>query len=400
MDTGHASPESAASLLGQAISLHGPDDCAFLLDKRDGKVYATNASGAFLWRRLSGGMSPSAAADDLAHATGLPVDVARRHLSLLLDQWAGLGQTGGGRADADPSPPERPRCPAPQMAPPIAAAVERRYGLLDTVFLVRFFGDSIAAETDDVLPAATNRSARPDCKVDVFADGDRIAIAGDGSVLDQCASVAEVVPTLKARLLQIALERDAPHGVLHAAALAKDDGTLLLPAPTGFGKSTLAAGLARSGGWRLVADDLVPLGRAGASVRALPTAVCLKEGAWPLLRSLAPDLNEQPIFVRQDGKHVRYLQPETEARNRSAESVPPVRWIVFPSHAPDATPRLVRLPSQAGVARLLTQFFSRSGKLEPLHLDRIIALAGRASCYDLEVGTLDQGIALIRELTG
>ena len=399
MDTGHALPENVAPLLERAISLHGPDDCAFLLDRRDGKVYATNASGAFLWRRLSGGVSPSAAADDLAHATGLPVDVARRHLSLLLDQWAGLGQTGSGRADANPSAPERPRCSAPQTAPPAAAAVERRYGLLDTVFLVRFFDDAIAAETDDVLPAATNRSARPDCKVDVFADGDRVAIAGDGSVLDHCASATEVVPTLKARLLQIALERDAPHGVLHAAALAKDDGTLLLPAPTGFGKSTLAAGLARSGDWRLVADDLVPLGRAGTSVRALPTAVCLKEGAWRLLRSLAPDLDEQPIFIRQDGKHVRYLQPETGARNRYNESVPPVRWIVFPSHAPDATPRLVRLPSQAGVARLLTQFFSRSGRLEPPHLDRIIALAGRASCYDLEVGTLDQGIALVRGLT-
>lgn len=399
MDTGHVLPENIAPLLGRAISLHGPDDCAFLLDRRDGKVYATNASGAFLWRRLSGGMSPSAATADLAHATGLPVDVARRHLSLLLDQWAGLGQSGSGRADANPSPPERPRCPAPQKAPPVASAAERRYGLLDTAFLVRFFDDAIAAETDDVLQVATDRWARPDCEIDVFVDGDRIAIVSDGSALDHCASAA-VVPTLKARLLQIALERDAPHGVLHAAALARDDGTLLLPAPTGFGKSTLAAGLARSDGWQLVADDLVPLDRAETSVRALPTAVCLKEGAWPLLRPLAPDLNAQPIFVRQDGKRVRYLQPETGARNRSAESVPPVRWIVFPSHAPDAMPRLVRLPSQAGVARLLTQFFSRSGRLEPPHLDRIITLAGRASCYDLEVGTLDQGIALVRELTG
>src|SRR5690606_24142582 len=141
-----------------------------------------------------GGVSPSAAADDLAHATGLPVDVARRHLSRLLDQWAGLGQSSSGRADADPNPPERPRRPAPQKAPPVAAAAERRYGLLDTVFLVRFFDDAIAARTDDVLPAATDRSARPDREIDVFADGDRIAIAGDGSVLDHCASATEVVP--------------------------------------------------------------------------------------------------------------------------------------------------------------------------------------------------------------
>ncbi len=60
------------------------------------------------------------------------------------------------------------------------------------------------------------------------------------------------------------------HEALHAAAVADDRGAILILAPSGGGKSTLALELARRG-FRFFADDVVVLGhRAGDRVEAHP----------------------------------------------------------------------------------------------------------------------------------
>jgi hypothetical protein len=56
---------------------------------------------------------------------------------------------------------------------------------------------------------------------------------------------------------------------LHAAALDSPDGVVAIMAPSGTGKSTLAAALIRRG-WNLFADDQLTLTRDGGQVSALP----------------------------------------------------------------------------------------------------------------------------------
>lgn len=70
------------------------------------------------------------------------------------------------------------------------------------------------------------------------------------------------------------------HGAvpIHAAAVANGDGALLVSAPSGFGKSTLAAVMARRPGWSVLSDDISVLSSADGRTMASPTAsgVCLR----------------------------------------------------------------------------------------------------------------------------
>jgi hypothetical protein len=70
------------------------------------------------------------------------------------------------------------------------------------------------------------------------------------------------------------------HGAIgiHAAAVANATGALLLSAPSGFGKSTLAAVMSRRPGWTALSDDVSLLGSSGGQTLVLPAAsgICLR----------------------------------------------------------------------------------------------------------------------------
>ena len=89
---------------------------------------------------------------------------------------------------------------------------------------------------------------------------DRAVIGCDerGSVLDCVCSDADEAPVLADILTRRVLPRlTSLHGRMpvHAAALANDDGAVLLFGASGAGKSTLTAALARAG-WRILSDDM------------------------------------------------------------------------------------------------------------------------------------------------
>ncbi len=89
---------------------------------------------------------------------------------------------------------------------------------------------------------------------------DRAAIGCDaqGAMLDCVCSDATQQPVLADILTRRVLPRlTSLHGRMpvHAAALARDDGAVLLFGASGAGKSTLTAALARAG-WRIMSDDM------------------------------------------------------------------------------------------------------------------------------------------------
>ncbi len=200
-----------------------------------------------------------------------------------------------------------------------------------------------------------------------------------------------LVPLLKARLVHFALERDARHGCLHAAAVLRRGRALLLAGDSGAGKSTLTAALALAG-WPLAGDDMVALGPHG-SIRPIPTALCLKPGSVPPLLPLAPDLARVPAHRRADGRLVRFLPV---ARTAPAGGDPvPMCGILFPRFIPGAAPVLEPLARRDAAARLLSLFFCRDGTIAPGDLDRVIALAGAAPAFGFQHGGIADALPLL-----
>ena len=96
---------------------------------------------------------------------------------------------------------------------------------------------------------------------------------------------------------------------VHAAALTNGIKTILIPAESGSGKTTMAA-LLQSRGYRLLSDDFVPIDREFFRAWHFPIAMSVKQGAVELLSSVYSNLEEKPIRQTAAKKAVRYLTPD------------------------------------------------------------------------------------------
>ncbi len=153
------------------------------------------------------------------------------------------------------------------------------------------------------------------------ADGYRVRVHGVADYLVQPTSLAvEPFVDAAAESVEVAFELDVKpilhqldgHPALHASAVANEAGAVAFSGPSGVGKSTLAALLSKRAGYRLLADDSVPLDRQGNQFIAMPTASAVR-----LRRGSAQQLGETAHM--QFEKYV--------ARRKAAESGCPLRAI-------------------------------------------------------------------------
>lgn len=95
---------------------------------------------------------------------------------------------------------------------------------------------------------------------------------------------------------------------VHAAALTNGRKTILIPAESGSGKTTMAAML-QNHGYQLISDDFVPIDRHLFRAWPFPIAMSVKQGAMDVLSQIYPDLEKKPIKLTSSKKNVRYLTP-------------------------------------------------------------------------------------------
>src|SRR5204863_1546515 len=130
---------------------------------------------------------------------------------------------------------------------------------------------------------------------------------------------------------------------IHAAALACGSRAILLCAPQGNGKSTLAAWLAARG-WRYFNDDLAIIDPSGPAVLPLPVAVGVKEGSRVLLEGDHPALRAAPLH-RYGEKAARYVaMPRASTATRPA----PLAGAVFSRYEAGSDTSISRIaPAEA-----------------------------------------------------
>lgn len=159
-------------------------------------------------------------------------------------------------------------------------------------------------------------------------------------------------------LIDLACRAEERLLVVHGAGLTLPDGTgLLLCAPGGSGKTTLATAL-NAAGIGLLSDDLVPVDMDG-NLLSIHTPICLKPGSWGVVSACRADVLDAVIVLRQ-GSPVRLLAPVSVS---SATAVKP-RLMVFPRYEPGKPPvcrpaspeeSLQRIIEAGSVIRDLTQ---------------------------------------------
>jgi hypothetical protein len=192
------------------------------------------------------------------------------------------------------------------------------------------------------------------------------------------------------------LNREAVAGaasrvLLHAGAVRLAGGVVVLPGQSNAGKSTLVAGLVRTGGG-YVTDELIGLTPGTTLATGYRKAISLDPGSWPLFPEVEPDSTEPRREWLIDPAE---LHPNALDGDATGE----VTLVVFPRFEAGAVTEAESLsPAQA-----LVELIRHDPALEPLDsaaFDTLADLARRTPAFRLITGELEPAVARVLALAG
>lgn len=372
-----------ASPIGTAAFLDG----AIVHDGRTGRLFRLNRAAALMWRGLRRGEPAAAIVDALARAQGAEAAVVRRDLAAFVAAAQGAGLLGPGAAQAaEGGMDARP----PQTRP----ALDGTYRLGEVVVRVTCHPAEVAAAFAPLAaPARVSDLGPAEVRIALFRAGGAFVLNCDGRVVERL-DTASAARWAMVRQLVARARRRPWLALLHAGALALPAGALLLCGDSGTGKSSLLAGLVHAG-FRFMADDMVPLEAGSGLVWPVPLAISIKQGSWPALRALFPELAEAEV-VRFGGRTMRYLWPGARAVPVDSAGCPAAA-VLFPQYVEGAPAALSRLDPVEALTRL-----GEGGSVLPATdagLTEFLAWWGRLPAYRLTYGQLDEAARAVRAWT-
>jgi hypothetical protein len=373
------------------LSLHIVGGEGLLLDRAQHRLYALNPSATLIWCLLEDGKPSAEICDLLIRQYAVPTAEAASFVAGVVQQYDALR-----RAETVPQATQAVPTPAKlaDRRRPRSAEVIATYALLGSVIRVRYDSAGFYEAIHPLLQHGSLASATPTTVIDVVPQGDGVAILAGDAMIGSSWTLDDAAVAVRACLTQVATEQSGGLCVVHAGALSRNDAALLLPGDAGYGKSTLSAGLA-SLGFDVLCDDTTLLAGEPPLARCLPTGLCIKRGAYDVLKPHFPGLDALPEWRRPDGKHARYLVPGSDISWAPPESAVGVRWMVFPRYHRDHATTLLPLPRHEALARLLPGVCFLSGTLDDRNLEALIAWVERIDCFDLPLSSLDDATALI-----
>jgi len=130
--------------------------------------------------------------------------------------------------------------------------------------------------------------------------------------------------------------------ILHAAAVARNGRTLILPAPPGSGKSTLCAALVNRG-WRLLSDELSIIRLDTGAMLGLARPVNLKNASIGVIQRFAPQaLFSRPVHDTTKGTVAMMAAPQASVEAVDEPAWP--AWMVLPRYRAGASTTLTPMP--------------------------------------------------------
>ncbi|HRP24577.1 MAG TPA: HprK-related kinase A [Thauera sp.] len=185
--------------------------------------------------------------------------------------------------------------------------------------------------------------------------------------------------------------------VLHAAVLAKDDQAIVLPGFPGAGKSTLCASLMLLDDWRLLSDELAILQPESARLLPNPRPISLKNASIDVVGQFA-GARLGPSY--RDTRKGTISHAEVTPRSRlAAEETARCRWIVFPRFEAGALPRREAI-SRAEAFMLISEQSFNKERMGEAGFHGLCRMLDGATCHEIDFGTTNDGVELIRAICG
>ncbi len=192
-------------------------------------------------------------------------------------------------------------------------------------------------------------------------------------LLATCRSERALARQLKHYVIQSFVAACPEHLWIHAAAVTRDDQTVLLVGPWGSGKSTIATTLCERG-WRVLADDVAVLSLPDLRARAFPLEPSVRQSAQPVVRNVSA-LPRARITLSEE---------------MWAEEGPTPVAIVFPSYDPSGPSRALRVRDGEAALVLLSNVLN-FGDHEDVAVGRLSTLLTDATRFALRYRSPEQG---------
>ncbi|MCP4993855.1 MAG: PqqD family peptide modification chaperone [Gammaproteobacteria bacterium] len=210
--------------------------------------------------------------------------------------------------------------------------------------------------------------------------------------LDQEISRERVIPILVTAIFQQLSRCLGKQLAFHSAVLSNHGKTLIMPAISGAGKSTLSAALMTQG-WHCLSDELAIIDPRERILTPMPLPMSIKPGSIEPLHPYYPDLENDPLHHRADGKEVRYLPIETRGSSPQSNRHR-LSGIVLPQYNSDKTARLTTLPKTQALERM-AETGSSERPLTLQDIQALITIVEETPCYQLTYRSTREAINML-----
>ena len=178
---------------------------------------------------------------------------------------------------------------------------------------------------------------------------------------------------------------------LHAAVMERGGWAVIMPAPSGSGKSSLCAALV-SRGWRLLSDEMTLISLADGTVAPLGRPISLKNHSLKVIERFAPGAVFSPVThdtLKGSIGHLKVSSGDVAQLERKA--LP--RWIVFPKYVPESTAKLAVRSKANSMLELGRNSFNYS-LLGLTGFEVLSEVISATDCYDFTYSHLEEAVTV------
>jgi HprK-related kinase A len=217
----------------------------------------------------------------------------------------------------------------------------------------------------------------------------------DGEIPFYPMPLRTAVPLLEWGLNWCVAARAHQYLILHAAVLERGGRALVLPAPSGTGKSTLCAALCWRG-WRLLTDELCLIRRTDIRIDPIPRPISLKDASIRVIRSFASEAWIGPECTDTAKGTIAHMRPPPESVARSNESALPA-WVVFVNYCCGSPAILKDIPRSHAFLQLAQNSVNYS-LLGTAGFEAMAHVIDSTSSYEFTYGDLDDAVKALDDL--
>ncbi|KHD07759.1 hypothetical protein PN36_16210 [Candidatus Thiomargarita nelsonii] len=364
-------------------------DNLVLLNHATNQLLVLNSSAQLVWKWYSQRYSDKQIIQKMADFYGIPQSVAENDLEILRENWRSYGLLANRTENKTPLTPKDNTIVSTQ-----SFNTQRTYLLANTPFSLRFKDKNVLANHIHCLFAHLEvHNKQPLRHFELIRIAGKHILLANGEELFCDSSFINVKGHLIQEILKLSYPDTEWLAMIHAMAVAYGQKAVVMPAPSGYGKTTLSAALLKAG-FSYLSDDMVPIKRGSHQITPLPTSLSIKKGSWQLLDSHYPELNKLLVY-NKGNRQVRYLNP---SRYIKTTNHLPVSALVFPQYQAGQRATLEPISKIESLQRLIKNEVWLGNPIKNDIVSEFLAWLNNIPCFSFYYSELEPAVQKIRTL--